>query len=52
MVRLTPSLVREVDAHAKYLGATLGLHVSRASAVRMLLAEALAEVRAKREKKK
>jgi hypothetical protein len=41
MVRLTPKLVRQVDAHAKYLHKTTGMSVSRTSAARALLTEAL-----------
>lgn len=41
MVRLTPKLVRQVDAHAKYLHMSTGMAVSRTSAVRALLTEAL-----------
>lgn len=41
MVRLTPKLVKKVDAHAKYLRMTTGMAVSRTSAVRALLTEAL-----------
>lgn len=41
MVRLSPKLVKQVDAHAKYLRATTGMAVSRTSAVRALLTEIL-----------
>lgn len=41
MVRLTPKLVRQVDAYAKHLRETTGMAVSRTSAARALLTEAL-----------
>lgn len=41
MVRLTPKLVKQVDAHAKKLRAETGMVVSRTSAVHALLTEAL-----------
>jgi Arc/MetJ-type ribon-helix-helix transcriptional regulator len=44
--RLPPSLIRQVDAHAKYLRSTTGMTVSRCDALRALLTEAL-EKRAK-----
>jgi Arc/MetJ-type ribon-helix-helix transcriptional regulator len=41
MVRLTPKLVKKVDAHAKYLRVSTGMTVSRTDAVKALLTEAL-----------
>lgn len=41
MVRLTPKLVKQIDAHAKYLRDKTGMSVSRTSAARALLTEAL-----------
>lgn len=41
MVRLTPKLVKQVDEYARHLRKTTGMVVSRTSAVRALLTEAL-----------
>ena len=38
---LPEKLVRQVDAHAKYLTQTTGMSVNRTDAVRVLLTEAL-----------
>jgi len=43
MVRLSPKLVKQIDAHAKYLRAKTGMVVSRTSAVQALLTEVLEE---------
>lgn len=45
--RLPVGLVKQLDAHAKYLRASTGMDVSRCDAVRALLTEAL-EKRGKR----
>lgn len=45
MVRLTPKLVKQVDAYAKRLSQRTGLVVSRTSAVQSLLTEALEKKR-------
>lgn len=41
LFRLPEKLVRQVDAHAKYLTQTTGMAVNRTDAVRALLTEAL-----------
>lgn len=45
MVRLTPKLVKQVDAYARALTTKTGMSVSRTSAVRALLTEALEKKR-------
>lgn len=45
--RLPVGLIKQIDAHAKYLRASTGMNVSRCDAVRALLTEGLEKRRGK-----